>query len=171
MKEQQNLEWKESWRDGYLRWNCGFANAQVNGPLLLQLNKTIEVLQVKYLKALICYEGLQRVERWPMPMAALREAVLNAMVYRDYPSGAPIQISVYSRKPVETPVEMPVEAPVETREKILAALKTRPDLTLAELPPAIGKSRRAVERATARLVREEKLRFVGPKKGRALGGA
>ncbi len=25
MKESQNIEWKESWRDEYLKWICGFA--------------------------------------------------------------------------------------------------------------------------------------------------
>ncbi len=28
MQEQQNIEWKETWRDEYLKWICGFANAQ-----------------------------------------------------------------------------------------------------------------------------------------------
>lgn len=28
MPEQQNSEWKESWRDEYLKWICGFANAE-----------------------------------------------------------------------------------------------------------------------------------------------
>lgn len=28
MAENQNTEWKESWRDEYLKWICGFANAQ-----------------------------------------------------------------------------------------------------------------------------------------------
>ena len=28
MKEHQKAEWKETWRDEYLRWICGFANAQ-----------------------------------------------------------------------------------------------------------------------------------------------
>lgn len=28
MPEKQNVEWKESWRDEYLKWICGFANAQ-----------------------------------------------------------------------------------------------------------------------------------------------
>ena len=28
MRERQNIEWKESWRDEYLKWICGFANAQ-----------------------------------------------------------------------------------------------------------------------------------------------
>ena len=26
--ESQNIEWKELWRDEYLKWICGFANAQ-----------------------------------------------------------------------------------------------------------------------------------------------
>ena len=28
MTESQNIEWKASWRDEYLKWICGFANAQ-----------------------------------------------------------------------------------------------------------------------------------------------
>src|SRR5690349_10644746 len=28
MKENQQIEWKSSWRDDYLRWICGFANAE-----------------------------------------------------------------------------------------------------------------------------------------------
>jgi len=27
MPEQQNIEWKESWRDEYMKWISGFANA------------------------------------------------------------------------------------------------------------------------------------------------
>ncbi|MBQ5576546.1 MAG: hypothetical protein IIT37_10915, partial [Bacteroidales bacterium] len=26
--ENQNIEYKETWRDEYLKWICGFANAQ-----------------------------------------------------------------------------------------------------------------------------------------------
>ncbi|MCF6333131.1 MAG: ATP-binding protein [Draconibacterium sp.] len=28
MPENQNIEYKQSWRDEYLKWICGFANAQ-----------------------------------------------------------------------------------------------------------------------------------------------
>ena len=28
MPEQQNIEYKQSWHDDYLKWVCGFANAQ-----------------------------------------------------------------------------------------------------------------------------------------------
>ena len=27
MSERQNIEWKQSWHDDYLKWVCGFANA------------------------------------------------------------------------------------------------------------------------------------------------
>lgn len=39
--------------------------------------------------------GLQRRERFLFPDAALREALLNAVVHKDYSSGIPVQISVY----------------------------------------------------------------------------
>jgi len=28
MSESQNIEYKQSWHDDYLKWVCGFANAQ-----------------------------------------------------------------------------------------------------------------------------------------------
>src|SRR5947209_17802390 len=34
MKESQHIEWKSSWRDDYLRWICGFANAE-GGTLVI----------------------------------------------------------------------------------------------------------------------------------------
>ena len=34
MPEQQNIEWKESWNDEYLKWICGFANAQGGKSIL-----------------------------------------------------------------------------------------------------------------------------------------
>jgi ATP-dependent DNA helicase RecG len=52
------------------------------------------VLPPKYLKAAITYQGIQRIERYPVPDAALREAILNALVHRNYSVGAPVQIRV-----------------------------------------------------------------------------
>ena len=37
MQESQHTEWKESWRDDYLRWVCGFANAE-GGTLVIGRN-------------------------------------------------------------------------------------------------------------------------------------
>ena len=46
MSESQNLEWKSSWRDEYLKWICGFANAQ-GGRLVIGKNDRGEVVGVK----------------------------------------------------------------------------------------------------------------------------
>lgn len=46
MDENQNLEWKSSWRDEYLKWICGFANAQ-GGLLVIGKNDRGEVVGVK----------------------------------------------------------------------------------------------------------------------------
>ena len=37
MKESQNIEWKVSWRDEYIKWLCGFANAE-GGVLVVGRN-------------------------------------------------------------------------------------------------------------------------------------
>jgi len=294
---------------------------EIQGDLFTQVNQTLEVLKAKYLRAWITYEGLQRVETWPVPMPALREAVLNAVVHKDYASGATVQISVYPDKlmiwnpgelppdwtvakllgkhasipfnpdvasvffragmieawgrgierileacreagtpepemkyertglwvvfsylpehsipateeitpqvtpqverlltvlqgtmgrdelqaaldlkdrksfrdlylqpaleagliqmtipdkpnsrlqgyrltPVETG-EAPVETPVETPDRIIQLLRANPQMTMAEVAEAIGRSRRAAERATTKLVADGRLRFVGPRK-------
>ena len=247
--------------DDDLRYQDG-----IHGDLFTQVEKALELLHSKYLKAYIHYEGIQRVERYLFPLQALREALLNAVIHKDYASGIPIQISVYDHQiviwnpgqlperwthqqllakhpshpfnpllasaffragyveswgrgiekilsecrkhdispplfdsslsglmltfranpaqlaealgdaaqpllgetlvetPVETPAEMPVETPVKTPERILAALGANPEWTLEAVAQAIGKSTSAVERAAAKLVKEGRLRFVGPRK-------
>lgn len=67
-------------------------------PLLEQIEKTMDLLLSKYLKANISYEGINRLERYPVTELALREAVLNAIAHKDYSCGNPIQISVYNDK-------------------------------------------------------------------------
>lgn len=63
-------------------------------------DKVVDLLYDKYFKGLIHYEGLQRVENYPVHPDAIREAVLNAIVHKDYASGNPIQIRVYDDKVV-----------------------------------------------------------------------
>ena len=71
---------------------------EVHGSLVEQVDKVMAVLQTKFLKAYISYEGLQRLETYLFPLRALREALLNAVVHKDYSSGIPIQISVYDHQ-------------------------------------------------------------------------
>ncbi|MYK07109.1 MAG: ATP-binding protein, partial [Synechococcus sp. SB0670_bin_20] len=46
MAESQNLEWKSSWRDEYLKWICGFANAH-GGVLVIGKNDQGEIVGVR----------------------------------------------------------------------------------------------------------------------------
>lgn len=71
---------------------------EIHGNLFEQAEQTIQLLTTKYLKATISYQGLHRIEQFPIPEPALREALLNAIVHKDYSCGIPIQISVYQQK-------------------------------------------------------------------------
>ena len=219
---------------------------EIRGDLFSQVERTLDLLTTKYLKAGIAYERHLRIEKLPLPEGALREAIINAIAHKDYASAIPIQVSVYSDKLMiwnpghlpddwsfedllskhasrpfnpdiastffraayleswgrgidlildacreygcpppklkwsgglwvefgfapqpweKTPVETPVELRLGTADRILGLLRAQPDLTLAEVAEAIGKSARAVERASAKLVQEGRLRHVGPRKG------
>jgi len=46
MIENQNIEWKESWRDEYLKWICGFANSQ-GGKIFIGINDKGEIVGIK----------------------------------------------------------------------------------------------------------------------------
>lgn len=84
---------------GYFRTDAELLyHDEIQGDLFSQAQETIDLLLTKYLKAGITYEGIQRVEKLPVPEDALREAVLNALTHKDYSSGTPIQISVYPEK-------------------------------------------------------------------------
>ena len=71
---------------------------EVHGNLFEQIEKTIDLLFTKYIKAEISYEGINRVEKYEYPKEAVREALLNAIAHKDYSGGVPIQISVYKDK-------------------------------------------------------------------------
>lgn len=52
MTESQNIEWKESWRDDYLKWICGFANAQ-GGRIYIGMRDDGTVIGVRDSKKLL----------------------------------------------------------------------------------------------------------------------
>ena len=84
---------------GFFRNNVDLLyHDEVRGDLFTQVDLVMDLLLTKYLRAEIGYQGLQRVETFPVPKTALREAVLNALIHKDYASGATIQISVYDDK-------------------------------------------------------------------------
>lgn len=70
----------------------------VEGNLFEQLKNTLEILRSKYLKSNITYEGIHRRDILEYPYDALREAVINALIHRDYIGTSNIQIRVYDDK-------------------------------------------------------------------------
>lgn len=71
----------------------------VEGNLFEQVEKAIELLRTKYLLSEIKFEGLYRKEFLEYPEGALREALINAVIHRDY-IGAHTQLKVYPEKVV-----------------------------------------------------------------------
>lgn len=70
----------------------------IEGNLFNQVEKTMDLLFTKYMKALISYEGISRIERYDYDTNALREIIHNAIVHSDYSRNVPIQIRVYHDK-------------------------------------------------------------------------
>ncbi|MCY7357743.1 MAG: putative DNA binding domain-containing protein [Rudanella sp.] len=56
--------------------------------------RTLQLLDSKYLPGYVSYQGLYRQERLPYPPEAIREALLNAIMHKDY-FGGPIFVWVY----------------------------------------------------------------------------
>ncbi|WP_338463107.1 ATP-binding protein (plasmid) [Synechococcus elongatus IITB7] len=88
---------------------------EIEGDLFTQVRQTLDLLLTKYLKAAITYQDIVRVETFPVPREALREALLNAIVHRDYMVPAPIQIRVYNdRLEIRNPAVLPEGWTIET---------------------------------------------------------
>jgi ATP-dependent DNA helicase RecG len=68
----------------------------IEGNLLDMPETIMSILRTKYLHSPISYEGLVRKETLEYPEKALREAILNAIVHRDYGVDTDITISIYA---------------------------------------------------------------------------
>jgi ATP-dependent DNA helicase RecG len=77
------------------------------------VDKVIETLQLKYLLRPISYSGIERMEPLEYPEAALREAILNAIIHKDY-SSTFIFLRVYDdRLHLWNPGSLPEELSIE----------------------------------------------------------
>ncbi|MEA2691026.1 MAG: ATP-dependent helicase RecG [Acidobacteriota bacterium] len=71
---------------------------EIHGDLFTQIDRGLDLLLTKYLKAGLSYQGPQRIETLPVPARAVREALINAIAHKDYAAAIPVQVSVYSDK-------------------------------------------------------------------------
>ena len=80
---------------GYFRGSELLFQDVIEGDLFKQVDRTMDLLCTKYTRGLVSYDGIYRVEIFPVPREAMRETVINAIIHRDYASPATIQIRVY----------------------------------------------------------------------------
>jgi ATP-dependent DNA helicase RecG len=64
-------------------------------PLFQMPDRIMEVLIAKYLQKNFTYSGLQRIETLEYPEIALREAILNAIIHRDYGGNTFFTIKIF----------------------------------------------------------------------------
>lgn len=77
MTESQTIEFKQIWKDEYLKTICAFANTD-GGNLYIGLDDNSR-------------------EKLEYPYNTLREAVINALIHRDYTNTSNLQIKVYDK--------------------------------------------------------------------------
>lgn len=118
---------------GYFESNSNLLyQDEIHGNLFHQVKVTLDLLLTKYMKAKIHYEGLQRIETFPVPEPALREALMNAIAHKDYASSIPIQISVYDDKlMIWNPGILPQGWSVETLHQKHSSQPFNPDIANA----------------------------------------
>lgn len=98
---------------------------EVHGALIEQVDKALDLIYTKYMKALITYRDIQRIEQFMFHRNATREILLNAIVHKDYSSCNPIQISIYEdRMYIWNDGEMPEE--FNSTEKLFQKHSSKP---------------------------------------------
>lgn len=106
---------------------------EVHGNLFEQIEKAIDLLFTKYIKAFISYENkINRIETYEYPKDAIREALLNAIAHKDYSGGVPIQISVYKDKiMIWNEGQLPEDWTIETLVAKHSSKPYNPDIAMA----------------------------------------
>lgn len=68
---------------------------EIHGSLFIQADRVIELIYLKYMKAVISYDNMIRIEKYPLPKEGVREAVYNAIIHSNYAALVPIQIRIH----------------------------------------------------------------------------
>ena len=87
------------------------------GNLFKQLDSIMEAIK-KHLNVRFEIKGIYRTDIWDYPIEAIREAVINALIHKDYSSTAEIQIRIYDDKIwIWNPGKLPPQLTIEDLKK------------------------------------------------------
>lgn len=95
-KDARNIEFTAYARIG----KFGYSSSELLGQDDIEVNafeladRTLEILDKKYLTKSISYEGLRRIEKPEYPYGAIREILFNAIIHRTY-RATPITVRLY----------------------------------------------------------------------------
>jgi len=96
---------------------------------MIQADRVIDLIYTKYLIAEISYDNITRIEHYPFPKDAVREAVFNALIHQDFSAGIPVQISVYrDRLYISNDCIFPDDWTAETLMQKHRSLPLNPDI-------------------------------------------
>lgn len=101
-------------------------SAAVRSMLPLAVDDVIAFVQ-KHLMVESVIENIRRQERWSVPLVAIREAVVNAIVHADYAQqGAPIRVAIFEdRIEFEKPGLLPFGLTIEDIQQGVSKLRNR----------------------------------------------
>jgi ATP-dependent DNA helicase RecG len=89
----------------------------IEGNLFKQVEEVMNAIK-KHLNVRFEIKGVARQDVWDYPLGALREAVINALIHRDYLSTAEIQIKIYDdRIWIWNPGKLPPQIKLEELKK------------------------------------------------------
>lgn len=116
---------------------------EIHGSLVSQADKVIDLIFTKYLKVDISYEGVTRVETYPFPKAAIREAVYNTIVHKNYATNA-LKNIIEKNSPI-----------------VFEFLKQYPEATQKNMIESLDISKRTLERIISQLKKNGYIERVG----------
>lgn len=132
MKECQNIEWKETWSDDYLKWLCGFANAQ-GGKLYIGVKNAKKLL-----------------EDIPNKIVTTLGIGTDAKVEDRVPNGEQVHQS------------SPKSSPMSPKDIIIAMILENPKVTIAKMAERLDIGVRAVKKHIAALEEAKIIDRFGP---------
>lgn len=183
--EHQHIEWKESWRDDYLKWICAFANAE-GGTLVIGRNDRGQAVGVPNARKLLedragTFFRTGYIESWGRGIEKIHQECMKHGVqppdYDDSLSGLmltfvanPQQLaaalgSEAGRFLGSTPEKTTQETTQETtRDRVLALLTAQPSLTRQQLAQQTGLTADGIKYHLEKLKAAGKIRHIGPTK-------